>query len=89
MNRHMVTFVARKQVIVQLDDKLVAELDKAAKQDGVSRSELLRAAAVALLEARRIRRLERRLVDAYRQIPQDPVLVEAARRLAAETAPDW
>lgn len=81
--------MARRQVIVQLDDRLVAELDKAAKQDGVSRSELLRGAALALLEARKIRRLERRLVDAYTQMPQDPVLVEAARRLASETAPDW
>ena len=81
--------MTRRQVIVQLDDKLVAELDRAAKQDGVSRSELLRAAAAALLEARKVRRLERRLVDAYREIPQDPVLVEAARRLAAEAAPDW
>ncbi len=81
--------VARKQVIVQLDDKLVAELDKAAKLDGVSRSELLRAAALALLEARRVRKLERQLVDAYRRVPQDPVLVETARRLAAEAAPDW
>jgi metal-responsive CopG/Arc/MetJ family transcriptional regulator len=85
----MIMIMARKQVIVQLDDKLVAELDKAAKQDGVSRSELLRAATVALLEARKVRRLERRLVDAYSRMPQDPVLVEAARRLAAETAPDW
>ena len=81
--------MARRQVIVQLDDKIVAELDKAAKQDGVSRSELLRSAAIALLEARKVSRLERRLVDAYREMPQDPVLVEAARRLAAETAPDW
>lgn len=83
------TGMARKQVIVQLDDRLVAELDKAAKQEGVSRSELLRTAASALLEARKVRKLERRLVEAYAQLPQDPVLVETARRLAAETAPDW
>ncbi|MEX2556559.1 MAG: ribbon-helix-helix protein, CopG family [Actinomycetota bacterium] len=81
--------MARKQVIVQLDDKLVAELDKAARQDGVSRSELLRRAASALLEARRIRKAEYRLVEVYRRIPQDPAFIEAARRLAAETAPDW
>ncbi|MDQ3662279.1 MAG: ribbon-helix-helix protein, CopG family [Actinomycetota bacterium] len=81
--------MARKQVIVQLDDRLVAELDRAAKQDGVSRSELLRTAAIALLEARQARRHERQLVEAYSRIPQDPVLVETARRLAAETAPDW
>lgn len=81
--------MARRQVIVQLDDKLVAELDKAAAQDGVSRSELIRMASLALIEARRIRRLEKKLVDAYTKIPQDPVLVETARRLAAETTPSW
>lgn len=81
--------MARKQVIVQLDDKLVAQLDKAATQDGVSRSELLRTAAVALLESRRIRKRERKLQEAYRHTPQDPVLIETARRLAAEAAPPW
>lgn len=83
------TEMTRKQVIVQLDDRLVAELDKAAKQEGVSRSELLRTAATALLEARRVRSLDRKLVEAYEQLPQDPVVIETARRLAAETAPDW
>jgi metal-responsive CopG/Arc/MetJ family transcriptional regulator len=81
--------VARKQVIVQLDDELVAALDKAARQDGVSRSELIRRAAAALLEARKVRRAEYKLVEVYKRIPQDPAFVEAARRLAAETAPDW
>lgn len=81
--------MARKQVIVQLDESLVAELDKLASQEGVSRSELIRRASAALLESRRIRVLERRLVKAYRDVPQDPVIVETARRLAAETAPDW
>lgn len=85
----MIDAMARKQVIVQLDDRLVAELDKAAKQDGVSRSELLRTAAAALLEARRVRTLERQLVAAYREKPQDPALIEAAAKLAANTAPDW
>jgi metal-responsive CopG/Arc/MetJ family transcriptional regulator len=81
--------MGRRQVIVQLDDKLVAELDNAAAQEGVSRSELIRRAAFALIEARKIRRLEERLVDAYTKVPQDPVLVETARRLAAETTPSW
>lgn len=81
--------MARRQVIVQLNDKLVAELDRAAAQEGVSRSELIRMAARALIEARKIRRLEKELVDAYTKIPQDPVLVETARRLAAETTPPW
>jgi metal-responsive CopG/Arc/MetJ family transcriptional regulator len=81
--------MARKQVIVQLDDRLVAELDKAAAQEGVSRSELIRLAALALIEARKIRKLEKKLVDAYTRTPQDPVFIETARRLAAETTPSW
>lgn len=81
--------MARREVIVQLDDKLVGALDRAAKQEGVSRSELIRRAALALLEARKIVKQERRLVEAYRRVPQDPVMIEAATRLAAETAPPW
>lgn len=76
-------------MIVQLDEKLVAELDRLASQEGVSRSELIRRGAAALIESRRIRTLERRLLKAYTEVPQDPVIVETARRLAAETAPDW
>lgn len=81
--------MARKQVIVQLDDKLVAELDRVARREGVSRSELLRRAADALLEATRIRRAEYKLVEMYRRLPQDPAFVESALRLASENAPDW
>jgi metal-responsive CopG/Arc/MetJ family transcriptional regulator len=81
--------VARKQVIVQLDEALVAKLDKEARRERVSRSELIRRGAMALLEARRIARQERRFIESYSRVPQDPLLVETARRLAAETAPDW
>jgi len=81
--------MARKQVIVQLDDELVADLDRAASEEGVSRSELIRRAAAALLSVKKDKRLERQLVAAYRRAPQDPVMIETARRLAAESAPDW
>jgi hypothetical protein len=81
--------MARKQVIVQLDDELVAALDEEAERAGLSRSELLRRGAEALLEALDGARKERAFVDAYRRAPQDPALVESARRLAARTAPDW
>jgi metal-responsive CopG/Arc/MetJ family transcriptional regulator len=81
--------VARREIIVQLDDGLVAALDRVAREEGLSRSELLRRAAAALLEARRIGKEERRLVEAYRRIPQDPLVVEAAARLAAQTTPPW
>jgi metal-responsive CopG/Arc/MetJ family transcriptional regulator len=81
--------VARKQVLVQLDDDLVEALDAVAEEAGLSRSELLRTAARALLESRVIARDEAALVAAYRRRPQDPLLVETARRLAAENVSEW
>lgn len=39
----------------------------------------IRTAALALIEARKIRRLEKDLVDAYGRVPQDLVLVETAK----------
>ncbi len=81
--------MARKQVLVQLDDDLVEALDRAAEEVGLSRSELIRTAARALLESRVIARDEAALVAAYRRRPQDPLLVETTRRLAAVNAHEW
>jgi metal-responsive CopG/Arc/MetJ family transcriptional regulator len=81
--------MARKQVLVQLDDELVDRLDRLARREHVSRSELLRRGALAVLEADRIGEEERRLIEAYREQPQDPLIVESAQSLAAETAPEW
>lgn len=81
--------MARRQVLVQLDDELVEQLDELARQRGVSRSELLRRGALAVLEAEDLARADARLREAYRREPQDPLLVEAAARLAGETAPGW
>jgi hypothetical protein len=79
----------RRQVLVQLDDDLVERLDRLAHRMDVSRSELLRRGAFAVLEAESLDRAERELVAAYRRQPQDPLLIETARRLGAETAPEW
>jgi metal-responsive CopG/Arc/MetJ family transcriptional regulator len=81
--------MARKEVLVQLDDDLVERLDKLAARLGVSRSQLLRRGALAVLEADGIRRSDRELVAAYLRQPQDPLIVAAAGRLAAETTPEW
>jgi len=81
--------MARKQVLVQLDDDLVERLDQLAHRMDVSRSELLRRGATAVLEAESLGQAERELVAAYRRQPQDPLLVEAALRLSAETTPGW
>jgi Ribbon-helix-helix protein, copG family len=84
---HMV--MARREVLVQLDDELVARLDAIAARLGTSRSELLRRGALAVLEAAELAEADRRLVEAYRARPQDPAIVAAAARLAAELAPPW
>ncbi|MGH9226097.1 MAG: ribbon-helix-helix protein, CopG family [Acidimicrobiales bacterium] len=81
--------MGRKEVLVQLDDDLVERLDRLAEAEGTSRSELLRRGAAAVLEAAEQLEADRVLRDAYRRIPQDPALVSSARRLAAETAPEW
>ena len=84
---HMV--MARRQVLVQLDDDLVGRLDKIAQVRGTSRSALLREGAQAVITADERTAADRRLVDAYRRIPEDPALTESAARLAAHTVPEW
>ncbi|HMS46997.1 ribbon-helix-helix protein, CopG family [Candidatus Neomicrothrix sp.] len=81
--------MARREVLVQLDDDLVERLDQVASEQGTNRSELLRRGAAAVLEATELAQADRELQDAYRRIPQDPAFVESAARLAAQTPPEW
>ena len=81
--------MARREVLVQLDDELVRRLDEAAQRLSTNRSALLRKGALAVLEATEIVTADRELQEAYRRQPPDPRLVEAATRLAAETVPPW
>lgn len=81
--------MARREVLVQLDDELVDRLDRLAQAEGTSRSDLLRRGATAVLEAAEQLKADRELRDAYRRIPQDPAFVMSARRLAAQTIPEW
>lgn len=81
--------MGRREVLVQLDDDLVARLDEVAKRTGTNRSDLLRRGALAVLTAVDLEEADRELQAAYRRIPQDPIWVETAGRLAAETAPEW
>jgi len=84
---HMV--MARTQVLVQLDDDLVFRLDRLARELSVSRSELLRRGARAVLEAVELADADGALIEAYRTRPQDPSIIEAAERLAAKMVPRW
>lgn len=81
--------VARREVLVQLDDDLVDHLDRLAKSLGTNRSELLRRGAQAVIEAEESLVADRELVAAYRRQPPDPALARSAARLAARTTPAW
>ncbi len=81
--------MARREVLVQLDDDLVKRLDELAKRAEVSRSELLRRGAVAILKADEWAQADERLIEAYKRYPPDAALLEASLRLAAETVPEW
>lgn len=81
--------MARREVLVQLDDDLVEKLDVLASDLGTNRSELMRRGAHAVLDAAGLAAADRQLQLAYRRQPVDPALVRSARRLAAETAPAW
>ncbi len=59
----------RKQVLVQLDDELVAELDRQAAKEKLSRSELIRRAVAAHLRDLDWEEQDRITVEAYKRIP--------------------
>ena len=88
---HMVYHMdmARREVLVQLDDELVEQLADIAKLRGTNRSELLRRGARAVIEAEELAAADAELREAYRRQPADPALVQSAVRLAARTVPSW
>jgi predicted transcriptional regulator len=51
--------MARREVLVQLDDDLVARLDELAAQLGTNRSELLRRGAAAVINAEELATADR------------------------------
>jgi metal-responsive CopG/Arc/MetJ family transcriptional regulator len=81
--------MARREVLVQLDDDLVRQLDQLATQLGTNRSELLRRGAQAVITAEDLAAADQELTAAYQRQPPEPALVQSARRLAANTTPAW
>jgi metal-responsive CopG/Arc/MetJ family transcriptional regulator len=79
----MVDRMARRQVLVQLDDGLVARLDEAAVALGRNRSELIREALTAYLDAAREAAWDLRTIRAYLELPEDPAELEPFGRVAA------
>ena len=74
MGYHMA--MARREVLVQLDDELVAQLDQVANALGTNRSELLRRGAQAVIEAADLAAADRDLVAAYRRRVTAPSVVD-------------
>jgi metal-responsive CopG/Arc/MetJ family transcriptional regulator len=78
----MVGWMARRQVLVQLDDDLVSRLDDAAEALDRNRSELIREAIAAYLDAGREAAWDARTIRAYLEVPEDPAELEAFMRIA-------
>jgi len=83
----MVTRVARRQVLVQLDDAQIARLDRLAAADE-SRSELIRRAIDLYLEAIQEGVADLRYADAYRLTPEDLSEFEGLRQLGLVAWPE-
>jgi Arc/MetJ-type ribon-helix-helix transcriptional regulator len=82
----MVRIVARRQVLVQLDDTQVERLDRFVGSDA-SRSELIREAIDLYLAALAEGLEDVRYAEAYRRVPEDLAEDTALRTLALEAWP--
>jgi predicted transcriptional regulator len=80
--------MARKQVLVQLDDEQVAALDRLARATSDNRSELIRRAIDLYLGAAAEAVADLRYADAYRRMPEDPAELEGLRALSASAWPE-
>ncbi|MGZ5213295.1 MAG: ribbon-helix-helix protein, CopG family [Actinomycetota bacterium] len=80
--------MARKQVLVQLDDALVDRLDRVASALDLSRSELIRRAVDAYLDACEEAGEDARTVAAYLRVPDDPAELAAFESLALQAWPE-
>jgi predicted transcriptional regulator len=80
--------VARKQILVQLDDAQVARLDALALAADDSRSELIRRAIDLYVEAVSEAVADARYADAYRRVPEDLEEFAALRSLASHAWPE-
>lgn len=83
----MLGHMARKQVLVQLDDGQVASLDRHAVAGDESRSELIRRAIDLYLEAVAEGIADLRYAEAYRRVPEDEAELAALRELSLHAWP--
>ena len=83
----MVRRMARRQVLVQLDDAQIARLDRLVSGDA-SRSELIRQAIDLYLEAIHEGVADLQYADAYRRMPEDLAEFAGFRELGLAAWPE-
>jgi Arc/MetJ-type ribon-helix-helix transcriptional regulator len=84
----MVARMARKQVLVQLDDAQIAQLDRLIAGGEDNRSGLIRRAIDLYLDAVAEGLADVRYAEGYRRIPEDLDEHAGLRALALEAWPD-
>lgn len=62
--------MARCQTLVQLNQELLALLDRRSAREGVSRSAVIRHAVAAYLEVDREAEIDRQIIEGYTRMPQ-------------------
>jgi metal-responsive CopG/Arc/MetJ family transcriptional regulator len=81
--------MARKQVLVQLDDELLGRLDRLVAAVETNRSELIRRAVAAYLRAADEAKADLDHVEAYLRIPEDPGEFAGLERAGYEAWPEY
>jgi len=76
-------------VLVQLDDRVVDDLDVLVRELELSRSELLRHGPRAVLDAVALTKADCQLAHSYQSLPHDEVIVKVAAQLTRESMPRW
>lgn len=75
--------MSRTQLVVQVDDDLLAPLDERAGAEGISRSELIRRAIRAFVASDAEAVLDRAIADGYRRHPASRSAPDVVARAAA------
>lgn len=81
--------MARRQVLVQLDDDLIARLDQLVAALHTNRSDVIRRAVTAFLRAAGDAGDDTRHIEAYLRIAEDPAEFAGFERAGFETWPEY
>lgn len=81
--------VARKQVLVQLDDELIGRLDRLVGTLDTNRSDLIRRAVTAFLRAADEAKADADHIEAYVRAPEDPAEFAGLERAGYDAWPEY